>query len=390
LRRPTTRQRRLACDPMLANLSLFVATLVLLYLILYVRLRRRLRSYDPALAAPISLASTSPPTAVTRYLEQREAKAAPLMPGAESCVHWAEGLKGKRAPICIVFLHGWSAGLLEIDPVDAHVSKALGAHLLRFRLSGHGVLPPERAFAGFLDAASRAALQRDAATAFALAKLLGERVVFIGSSTGATLAVWLASLPFAAPELAALALISPGFTIAKYGKRLYNTIKWPIQLLPSRVCRWLLHKIGGPVHLVRHLNEEHANVWLHSYPTYAYLTLIELYTAVEVRLARATISIPVIAFANPADRVIDFDDSRTKLASMRSAQLVVVDDSENNHVITGRILSPSTVERIQEHMTAFLRTVLQQPGAPQQPDASRRPLRPQPARSPARRRAAPG
>ena len=54
----------------------------------------------------------------------------------------------------------------------------------------------------------------------------------------------------------------------------------------------------------------------------------------------------MLAFANPTDGAVSFEATREAVGRMRRGELEVVTDSENRHVITGAILSPSTVERV--------------------------------------------
>ena len=92
----------------------------------YLRGRRSLRRPDPSLAAPL------PPSlaidAIEVFLADRDAREAPVKPLARSSVTWAEGRKHARAELAVVFLHGWSASPLEIDPVDLHTAERLGAN----------------------------------------------------------------------------------------------------------------------------------------------------------------------------------------------------------------------------------------------------------------------
>ena len=133
----------------------------------YLRARRALLQQDLSLASPL------PPSlgieGVENFLRERDEREAPVKALARSSVTWAGGRKNERADLALVFLHGWSASPLEIDPVDLHVAQRLGANLLRLRLTDHGLAPLERAGAALCDHAKRPMLQWDAATAFSRA-----------------------------------------------------------------------------------------------------------------------------------------------------------------------------------------------------------------------------
>ena len=55
---------------------------------------------------------------------------------------WASVFR-RQTGLCVVFLHGWGASPPEVAPVDERLAEALGANLLRFRLTGHGYEPEE-------------------------------------------------------------------------------------------------------------------------------------------------------------------------------------------------------------------------------------------------------
>ncbi len=163
----------------LAAAALLVAALL--------RKRMVLRRDPAGLDAPL------PPStrlgSVEDFLRARESAAAPIAPGAESSIIWAAGRRGERADYALVFLHGWSASSLEIDPVDARIAAEIGAHCVRFRLTGHGLKPVDRGGDAMRDEASSDEFLRDAATAFAIGRLVARRVILVGCSTGGTLAV---------------------------------------------------------------------------------------------------------------------------------------------------------------------------------------------------------
>ena len=157
------------------------ATVVAMY---FHRLLSKLVSYAPNLAAPLGPTCNSP-TAAEQFIKERDESAAgPLQSVGTSSVHWSDA-HGVQTDFCVVFMHGWSASPLELDPLDMRIAEALGANLLRFRLTGHGMR--SGGAEAMLKQSSRETLLRDAAEAFACAKLLGKRVILFGSSYAHTL-----------------------------------------------------------------------------------------------------------------------------------------------------------------------------------------------------------
>ena len=316
--------------------SACVAILVRLLLI-----RRTMFWYgEPAL--PVGLSASS----VEGYLRERDAQVAPLQPEAGSSVSWNGLPQGTQADVVVLFLHGWSASVQEIAPVDLKIAKGLRAPLLRYRLTGHGIAPHERGGEAMRDTATCAALMRDAGVAFGLARRLGKRVVLLGCSTGGTLSLWLSVQPWAAPHIAQLLLIAPCVSAGRPTKQLYRLLRWPFVVLPRALITPALHRITGPTNRIRYKSVRQAACWTLAYPAEAFLNVINVFLTVEVVVDPAKILAPVIVWANPEDRTADYHFTRRWLQAAPAATLVEVDSGEEKHCITGDIQTPSTVEQI--------------------------------------------
>uniref|UniRef100_A0A7S3FEZ7 Serine aminopeptidase S33 domain-containing protein n=1 Tax=Haptolina ericina TaxID=156174 RepID=A0A7S3FEZ7_9EUKA len=313
--------------------------MLLILLARLVLVRRLLATHDPSLSAPLPPSLTV--EGVEEYLRERDEREAPLKPGGASNVRWAKGVR-EQAEVVVVFVHGFSAGVREVDPVDEQMAAKIGATLLRFRLSAHGISDLGRAGAA-LKVATRDVYLRDIAIAFALAKLLGRRVVLAGCSTGGSLAVWLAAQPWVGEELAALVLFAPGFAIAKLGTAVYDCLKWLVLLLPRAASETVLNTLNGPINRVPVISEEQKTIWTMAYPTSAIRHVIGIYVSIEVGVKMRRLRLPVLAFANPADKVVDFGRTKSNLHLMPRGRFESVTDSEMAHTLTGP-LSPSSVD----------------------------------------------
>lgn len=295
------------------------------------------------------------------YLRARDAAEAPLKPQAVSRIIWA-GRPHAVTDVALVFLHGWSTSPLEVDPVDARVAERLGANLVRLRLTGHGLAPESRAGRELVRSATREALLRDAAVALALGKLCGRRVVLMGSSTGGSLALWLAAQPWARPDVAGVVLISPGLKLALHGPQ-YALLKWPVYMLPAFLSRAIIHAVGGPVRAVEYISEEQTGICTMFYPTESVCNICKLYLTLEVAVDAREICAPVLVFANPRDHIVSYEATREFLRPT-THRMVDVCDSEEAHIITGRVHSPSTVPRVVAASVDWLREVLALDDAP--------------------------
>jgi len=210
-----------------------------------------------------------------------------------------------------------------------------------------------------LEQATRDALMCDMACAFACAKVLGRRVVLFGSSTGGTLSVWLASQPWAAPDVAAIVLVSPAFALRKPNGTVYLVLKWIIACCPMFVSAAIINTAVGRHHFVQAPpacpdEEAYSLAWTRRYPCAAILHLVQIYMTVEASVSMASVRAPVLAFACPDDPVCDFRVTQRNLGVMPHATLDVVRDSQAKHVISGRHCSPATVDRFVDTAVAFL------------------------------------
>ena len=241
------------------------------------------------------------------------------------------------------------------------------SNLLRFRLTGHGYAPEEgksgeelhRGGVAVAERQSHLQLRRDAAAAFALGRLLGERVVLVGCSTGGSLAVWLSGQPWVQRKIAAIVLVSPAFRLtAPYA--VWVVFSWLILLSPRAVAALILRGFNG-FHTLKRPSPKltgdrgaaQARCWTRAWPIEAVRHVIGLYVVVRATVSYAKIRVPVLAFANPKDGAVSFEATREAVGRMKRGELEVVTDSENRHVITGAILSPSTVERVTRRAVDF-------------------------------------
>ena len=118
---------------------------------------------------------------VDAYFDKVEADIPNLRPAARKRVVWAGG-KGERTPLSVVYLHGFSASAEEIRPVPDRVAEALGANLIYTRFKGHGRDGDAMAEARVRD------WMADTAEALAAGRAVGEEVLVIATSTGASIA----------------------------------------------------------------------------------------------------------------------------------------------------------------------------------------------------------
>lgn len=262
------------------------------------------------------------------YFETIESRYDDIIPGTEKRVIWA-GQKETRTPVSVVYLHGFSATSEEIRPVPDRVAEALGANLVYTRLAGHG-----RSGAAMAEPTVQDWMQ-DVAEALAAGRHIGDKVVVIATSTGATLAVAAALDPELAQNMDALVMVSPNFGI--------NNPLAPLLTLPG--ARYWLPPLAGRDRSFPARNEDHAKFWTNAYPSVAVLPM----AALVDRVAKMDVSkanVPSLFWYSEDDVVVRPDLTNTVAEAWGgpvSVQKVVmtIEDDPNAHVVAGDIMSPS-------------------------------------------------
>lgn len=268
------------------------------------------------------------------WLEKQEAGIGGIREGLEKEIIWAFPQSRAKTPLAIVYMHGFSASKGEVRPVPDKLAASLGANLYYTRLAGHGQNGPA------MMAGSVSGWVNDLAEALAIGKLIGERVIVIGTSTGASLAVWGAAQKGMMDKVAGLMLVSPNFGVQAQGSEVL-TLPWASKLVPL---------IAGDERSFEPVNEAHGRLWTSRYPSLALLPMAEM-----TKLARntnvANIKIPVLFVFSDADKVVRPDLTRQKAAQWGGkADLMVITASDDPymHVIAGDALSPSTTDAVAE------------------------------------------
>ena len=278
------------------------------------------------------------------YLARAEAAVPDLRPELAREIVWADPATKAKTPLVIVYVHGFSASKGELRPLPDRVAAALGANLFFMRLTGHGQ-----------DGAAMAtgsvnAWVNDYAEALAIARMIGERVIVIGGSTGASLASYAATRPDAFGGVAALVMVSPNYGVRAAGAEIL-TMPWGAQ-----IARMVI----GPDRGFESLNERHATLWTTRYPTEATLPMAAL-TKLAYEAPVEETRVPALFVFSDDDAVVRAERTR-EIAAKWGAPHEIVTVGENgdpsNHVIAGDAVSPATTEPLVEKIVDWIgRTV---------------------------------
>lgn len=160
-------------------LKIFGVLIVVLFLVFFFGPKVSFEQFDAEL--PEVSASL---TELDQYLADKESKIPKIKPENESRIIWADTIR--QTEYALVYIHGFSAGVMEGAPLHQEVAKRYGMNLYLPRLSKHGIddddIFSELTPKGLID---------EAKEALVIGRKLGKKVILMGCSTGSTLAIYL-------------------------------------------------------------------------------------------------------------------------------------------------------------------------------------------------------
>jgi esterase/lipase len=154
------------------------------------------------------------------YIKANEAQHK-LRPNNEARIVWANDSLKTKTEYAIVYLHGFSASQEEGAPVHTNIAKKFGCNLYLARLAEHGIDTTEQ-----LVNLTAEKYWNSVKQAYAIGKQIGNKVIVVGTSTGGTNALHLASVY---PEIHSLILLSPNIEIFDDNAVIANN-PWGLQL----------------------------------------------------------------------------------------------------------------------------------------------------------------
>ncbi|KUF12084.1 alpha/beta hydrolase [Pseudoponticoccus marisrubri] len=281
------------------------------------------------------------PGEVDAYLAAQEARFDDIRPGQHKRVVWA-GAPGVRTGWAVLYVHGFSASSEELRPLPDRVAAGLGANLVFTRLAGHG-----RGGAAMAEA-TLADWMRDVAEGFALGRAVGERVLVLACSTGATL-VTLGACGGTRDGIAGAVMLSPNFRLRRLAGRVLG---WPGA---AHLAGPFLRGTRGFVPF----NAAHAAGWTSRYPSQALLPMGAAVAAAG-RAPLEQLDLPALFLFDPGDRVVDHRATERVAARWGGpARLHRIDTPQDcdpgRHVIAGQALSPALTGPVCETVLGWAR-----------------------------------
>lgn len=265
------------------------------------------------------------------WLARSEAAYPDIRAGLHKQVVW-HGTPGARTPWAVVYLHGFTASRLETAPLANTVAHHLGANLFYTRLAGHGRTTEAMGEPSVQDWLA------DAVEAVRVGERLGERVLVIGVSTGATLATWLGTRP-EGQTVGAYALISPN----------YGPKDKKAELINQPWGRELALRLEGETRGQLAPTDAENHAWTQVYPTRALFPMMALVKHVR-ESDLSGLRAPVLALYSEGDQTVDPQEIKALFPRIGAERktLVAVDYSEavGQHVLAGDLRAPKATERM--------------------------------------------
>ena len=275
------------------------------------------------------------------WVAETEARQANLVPGAEARITWANPARKARTPVAFLYLHGFSASRQESAPVSARLAGAYEANLFEARIAGHGCGPEA------LGKATARDWLCSAQQAWDVAAELGERVVIVAMSNGASLATWLLRESANHDKTLAVLMMAPNFRVRSPAAAL---LSWPLSPL------WLPALVGGRRDAVP-VNEAASRIWTHDYPATALFSMQAMVKWLQ-RADLGRIDVPLAMMYMPNDPTVSPAALQTGFerwgAEHKTLIAVAPEGDAREHVFVGDALAPARNEWVIDTFLDFL------------------------------------
>lgn len=286
------------------------------------------------------------PDSLETYIAKKES-AHKLKPDNQARIVWADSTRS-RTPYAVVYLHGFSASPMEGDPVHRRFASEFGCNLYLARMADHGIDTVEAMINFTTDrwwASAREAL--------AIGKQIGDKVIFMSTSTGGTMALALAA---AFPDdVHALINMSPNIAINNGGAFLLND-PWGL---------YIARAVTGGKYREWDAPPERQKYWYSKYRLEATVQLEEMLESKMNRETFASITQPCLTLyyykneelQDPEVKVSAMLDMMAQLGTPHEQKRAIAIPDANAHVIGSSLVSQD-VEGVYEAIRQFAREVL--------------------------------
>lgn len=290
-----------------------------------------------------------PPTAeLEKFIAANEAMHK-LRPNNEARIVWTNDSLKQKTEYAIVYIHGFSASQEEGNPVHRNIAKQFGCNLFLSRLAEHGIDTTEQLMNLTADNYWESVKE-----ALAIGKQLGNKVILMGTSTGATQALQLAATY--SNDVAALVLYSPNIAINDNNAWMLNN-HWGLQI--ARLVK------GGNYNDPTDDRPIYKQYWNKPYRLEAIVALEEMLETTMTKKTFKKIKQPVLLLYYYKDeqhqddvvKVSAIKEMFTQLATDTINKRAIALPNTGNHVMASPIKSKD-VESVERETKKFLEEVI--------------------------------
>jgi esterase/lipase len=286
--------------------------------------------------------------ALEAYVASNEAKHK-VKPDNEARIVWANDSTKAKTPYVIVYLHGFSASQEEGNPVHRNIAKQFGCNMYLARLSEHGIDTTNA-----LVNMTATSLWESAKEAYAIGKQLGDKVILMGTSTGGTVALELASN---FEDVAGLVLYSPNIAINNPSAFLTNN-PWGLQ-----IARMVM---GGKENVLKNRTDTYKKYWNHQYRLEAVVELQELLETTMIPSHFNKIKCPLLTLyyfkdeknQDPVVKVSAMKEMFEAVSTPANLKRMIPIPEAGNHVLASPIQSNDIIT-VEKETALFLEQVMQ-------------------------------
>ena len=290
----------------------------------------------------------SEPAALESYIRNKEATHK-VKPDNEARIVWANDSTKAKTPYVIVYLHGFSASQEEGNPVHRNIAKQFGCNMYLARLSEHGIDTTDA-----LVNMTATSLWESAKEAYAIGKQLGDKVILMGTSTGGTVALELASN---FDDVAGLVLYSPNIAINNPSAFLTNN-PWGLQ-----IARMVM---GGKENILKNRTDTYKKYWNHQYRLEAVVELQELLETTMIPSHFNKIKCPLLTLyyfkdeknQDPVVKVSAMKEMFEAVGTPANLKRMIPIPEAGNHVLASPIQSNDIVS-VEKETALFLEQIVQ-------------------------------
>jgi len=272
-----------------------------------------------------------------------------LKPDNQARIVWANDSSKSKTEYAIVYLHGFSASQEEGNPVHRNIAQKFGCNLYLSRLAQHGIDTTEQLLGLTADDYWESAKQ-----ALFIGKKLGNKVILMGTSTGASQALQLAA---AYPnDVAGLVLYSPNIEINNPNAWLLNN-PWGLQI--ARLV------IGSDYLTPKDTTKVYAKYWNTPYRLEATVSLQEMIESSMTTETFNKVQQPVLMLyyfkdKNHQDEIVKVDVMEKMfdhLGTPKTKKIKHPIPNAGDHVLCSPIKS-GAVNEVENHTEQFFKQVM--------------------------------